>query len=64
MLHRSLFKRRYDHAEGGVADVQQLDALLRALRFSQAKADDQVGQGEGRALCCAARMICWLLMLE
>lgn len=30
-------------AEGGVGDVAQLDALLRALGFSQAKADDQVG---------------------
>lgn len=33
---------RFGRAEGGLADVQQLDALLNALRFSQAKADDQV----------------------
>lgn len=33
---------RYGHAEGGTNDVQQLDATLRALRFSQKKADDQV----------------------
>lgn len=33
---------RFGHAEGGLADVQQLDRLLRALGFTQAKADDQV----------------------
>lgn len=33
---------RYGRAEGGLADVQQLDRLLRALGFTQAKADDQV----------------------
>ena len=33
---------RYGHAEGGLADVQQLDRLLRALGFTQAKADDEV----------------------
>lgn len=33
---------RYGRAEGGLADVQQLDNLLRALKFTQAKADGQV----------------------
>ena len=33
---------RFGRAEGGLADVQQLDRLLRALGFTQAKADDQV----------------------
>jgi hypothetical protein len=33
---------RFGKAEGGLADVQQLDRLLRALGFTQAKADDQV----------------------
>ncbi|GAB4821711.1 hypothetical protein N2152v2_008757 [Parachlorella kessleri] len=33
---------RYERAEGGLADVQQLDVMLRALRFTQAKADGQV----------------------
>ncbi|PRW59629.1 stress regulated isoform 3 [Chlorella sorokiniana] len=33
---------RFGHAEGGLADVQQLDRLLQALRFTQAKADAQV----------------------
>lgn len=31
-----------ESAEGGLGDVQQLDALLRALAFSQAKADSTV----------------------
>lgn len=26
---------RFGHAEGGLADVQQLDRLLQALRFTQ-----------------------------
>jgi hypothetical protein len=29
-------------AEGGRGDIAQLDALLRALGFTQSKADDQV----------------------
>mmetsp|Transcript_8407 Transcript_8407/g.14414 ORF Transcript_8407/g.14414 Transcript_8407/m.14414 type:complete len:345 (+) Transcript_8407:113-1147(+) len=33
---------RFGQAEGGVGDVAGLDALLRALGFSQAKSDDQV----------------------
>lgn len=33
---------RFGSAEGGLADVQQLDSMLGALRFTQAKADDQV----------------------
>jgi hypothetical protein len=33
---------RFGRAEGGVADVAQLDALLRAAGFTQKKADDQV----------------------
>ena len=33
---------RFGLAEGGLADVQQLDQLMQALGFSQAKADDQV----------------------
>lgn len=33
---------RFGAAEGGLADVQQLDSMLGALRFTQAKADDQV----------------------
>lgn len=33
---------RYGRAEGGLADVQQLDRLLAALRFTQAKADAEV----------------------
>ena len=31
-----------ESAEGGLGDIQQLDALLRALAFSQAKADSTV----------------------
>lgn len=33
---------RFGVAEGGVGDVRQLDALLRALGFTQAKADGEV----------------------
>ncbi|KAI3436155.1 hypothetical protein D9Q98_002212 [Chlorella vulgaris] len=33
---------RFGQAEGGMADVQQLDRLLQALRFTQSKADAQV----------------------
>jgi hypothetical protein len=33
---------RFGRAEGGLSDVQQLDGLLRALGFTQAKADSQV----------------------
>ena len=33
---------RFGKAEGGLADVQQLDGMLAALRFTQAKADAQV----------------------
>lgn len=29
---------RFGHAEGGLADVQQLDRLLQALRFTQVRA--------------------------
>jgi len=29
-------------AEGGIGDVQQLDGLLKALKFTQAKADDEI----------------------
>jgi len=32
----------YGKAEGGLADIMQLDSLMKALGFSQAKADDQV----------------------
>ena len=35
---------RFGHAEGGLADVQQLDRLLQALRFTQVCP----------ALCCSA----------
>eukprot|EP00897_Mesotaenium_endlicherianum_P006447 jgi/Mesen1/5830/ME000297S05022 len=33
---------KYDVAEGGVADIQQLDALFKGLGFTQKKADSQV----------------------
>jgi len=33
---------QYDVAEGGMGDVQQLDGMLRALNFSQAKADGEI----------------------
>lgn len=33
---------RFGKAEGGLADVQQLDGLMTALQFTQAKADAQV----------------------
>ena len=33
---------RYGKAEGGLSDIMQLDNLMRALGFTQAKADDQV----------------------
>eukprot|EP00878_Enallax_costatus_P008022 GHUV01008389.1.p1 GENE.GHUV01008389.1~~GHUV01008389.1.p1 ORF type:complete len:488 (+),score=99.59 GHUV01008389.1:33-1466(+) len=33
---------RYGQAEGGVGDVAQLDGLLRALQFTQKKADGQI----------------------
>eukprot|EP00889_Picochlorum_renovo_P008313 jgi/Picre1/35343/NNA_002805.t1 len=33
---------RYGRAEGGLSDIMQLDNLMRALGFTQAKADDQV----------------------
>ncbi|EFN53352.1 hypothetical protein CHLNCDRAFT_25833, partial [Chlorella variabilis] len=33
---------RFGRAEGGLEDVRQLDRLLQALRFTQAKADSQV----------------------
>jgi hypothetical protein len=33
---------RYGQAEGGLNDVQQLDQLLFALRFTQKKADGEV----------------------
>jgi hypothetical protein len=33
---------RFGVAEGGLSDIQQMDALLRALGFTQKKADDQV----------------------
>lgn len=33
---------RFDVAEGGLGDVQQLDAMFRALRFTQKKADAEV----------------------
>lgn len=32
----------YGVAEGGLADIQQLDAILKGLRFTQQKADSQV----------------------
>ena len=32
----------YGFAEGGVADVRQLDGMLRALAFSQKKSDSEV----------------------
>lgn len=48
---------RYDHAEGGLADVLQLDILLRALQFSQAKADSQVGWGGGEAVGGATALV-------
>lgn len=32
----------YDLAEGGLADIQQLDNLLKSLSFTQKKADSQV----------------------
>lgn len=33
---------RYGKAEGGLSDIMQLDGLMKALGFTQAKADDQV----------------------
>ncbi|GBG91775.1 hypothetical protein CBR_g53664 [Chara braunii] len=36
---------KFGIAEGGVSDIQQLDALFRALGFSQKKADGQVRWG-------------------
>lgn len=33
---------RYGKAEGGLSDIMQLDSLMKALGFTQAKADDQV----------------------
>lgn len=33
---------RFGVAEGGLGDIRQLDALLRAVGFSQRKADDEV----------------------
>lgn len=33
---------RFGHAEGGLGDMAQLDALLAALKFTQAKADSEV----------------------
>ena len=33
---------RFGRAEGGLADIQQLDRLFAALGFSQKKADDQI----------------------
>jgi hypothetical protein len=33
---------RYEVAEGGLADILQLDAILKGLQFSQKKADSQV----------------------
>ena len=32
----------FGRAEGGLADIQQLDALLQALGFTQKRADSQV----------------------
>ncbi|KAL6766464.1 hypothetical protein ACKKBG_A36110 [Auxenochlorella protothecoides x Auxenochlorella symbiontica] len=32
----------YGRSEGGLADIAQLDSLLRRINFNQAKADDQV----------------------
>ena len=32
----------YGQAEGGLSDIQQLDALLSALRFTEKKAQSQV----------------------
>ena len=36
----------YGQAEGGLSDVSQLDQLMRALQFSQKKADDQVSESQ------------------
>ena len=33
---------KFGKAEGGLSDIMQLDSLMKALRFTQAKADDQV----------------------
>lgn len=33
---------RFGKAEGGLSDIMQLDGLMKALGFTQAKADDQV----------------------
>jgi hypothetical protein len=33
---------KYGFAEGGKGDIQQLDAMLRSLQFSQKKADSEV----------------------
>ena len=33
---------RFGRAEGGLADINQLDNLMRGLGFTQKKADDQV----------------------
>lgn len=34
----------YGRSEGGLADIAQLDSLLRRINFNQAKADDQVNK--------------------
>lgn len=49
---------RFGHAEGGMADVQQLDRLLQALRFTQVGAS---GVETGQPACTAGL---WLLLLE
>jgi hypothetical protein len=36
-------------AEGGIGDVAQLDNMLRALNFTQKKADGEVRRTEGVA---------------
>jgi hypothetical protein len=34
---------RFGQAEGGMADVQQLDRLLQALRFTQVRGEPRAG---------------------
>lgn len=41
-FHRTHGSLTYGIAEGGLADIQQLDSLLKGLNFTQKKADSQV----------------------
>jgi len=45
---------RFEQAEGGLGDIMQLDVMLKALGFSQTKADSEV---------CSLFRLAWLLNL-